>query len=209
MGKMDEQILAVERSYLFENEEIAFQGLLTDKNQLKYLMKKFDRYIEVRRGDAEEDLKLKQPIPYAIIRRGEEVFLYKRLKKGGEARLHDKLSIGVGGHMNRINDVRNWQSNLMINMYRELGEELDIKLPNKHSVEPEIIGLLNNDNDPDDEAGNYHIGILAVLNLPTEATVTVRETEQLDGCWVRAKDLKKAGMYEALEGWSKIAVEVL
>lgn len=208
MDKMDEQILAVERSFLFENEELTFQGLLTDKDKVKYLTKKFDKYIEVRRGDAEVDSQWKQPIPYAIIRRGEEVFLYKRLKKGGEERLHDRLSIGVGGHMNQVNDVRNWQSNLMINLYRELGEELDIKVSQRHAIEPTVIGLINADNDPDG-AGLYHIGILAVLDLPEGSEVEVRETEQLEGYWVRSKDLTKSGLYEALEAWSKIAVEAL
>lgn len=208
MGKMDEKILAVERSFLFENEELTFQGLLTDKDKVKYLTKKFDKCIEVRRGDAEENKEWKQPIPYAIIRRGEEVFLYKRLKKGGEERLHDRLSIGVGGHMNRINDIRNWKSNFMINLHRELGEELDIKVSQRRAIEPTVIGLINADNDPNG-AGLYHIGILAVLDLPEGSEVEVRETEQLEGYWVRSKDLRKSPLFEGLEDWSKIAVDAL
>ena len=49
------------------------------------------------RSRAEYDASVKQIIPYVVIRRGEEYFLLRRLKKQTEARLHDKLSLGVGG----------------------------------------------------------------------------------------------------------------
>lgn len=204
MGKMDEMILAVDREYLFESELLTFQGVLTEPKEVKRIMKKFKKYKEVRRGDAEEDVTLKQPIPYAIIRRGEEVFVYKRLKAGGEARLHDSLSIGIGGHMNRVNDIYNWNDNLMINFHRELGEELYI-----HSdirSEPRIVGLINDD---EDDAGLFHIGILMIIDLTTGTEVTVRETNKLEGYWLRIKDLRKSGLFEALETWSQFAVEVL
>jgi predicted NUDIX family phosphoesterase len=205
MGKMDEMILAVERNYLFDDERLTFQGVITKEDPQYYgIMGRFKKYIEVRRGDAEVDSQWKQVIPYAIIRRGEEVFLYKRLKAGGEKRLHDQLSIGIGGHMNRINDVRNWDSNLLINFHRELFEELNINLP--LSVEPEVVGLINDDNS---DAGLYHIGILMVLDIPEDVEVSVKETDQLEGYWVRAKDLTKSGLFESLESWSQFAAEVL
>jgi predicted NUDIX family phosphoesterase len=204
MGKMDEKILAVDREYLFESELLTFQGVLMDPKEVKRIMRKFSKYKEVRRGDAEEDLSLKQPIPYAIIKRGDEVFVYKRLKAGGEARLHDQLSIGIGGHMNRVNDVCNWHSNLMINFFRELSEEIDID--SDVVPDPEIIGLINDD---EDDAGLFHIGILMVVNLPEHAEVSVRETDKLEGYWLRAKDLNKSPLFESLEAWSQLAVEVL
>lgn len=207
MGKMDEMILAVERGHLFEEELLTFQGVLTDEIKVRAIMKKFRDYIEVRRGDAETDSQWKQPIPYAVVRRGEEVFLYKRLRAGGEARLHDQLSIGIGGHMNRVNDVRNWDSNLMINFHRELGEELNITNTKEGTgiiLEPKVIGLINDDAG---DAGLYHIGILLVLDLPEHAEVSVRETDQIEGYWVRAKDLTKTPLLEGLEAWSKMVAE--
>lgn len=206
MAKMDEKILAVNREHLFESELLTFQGVLTDPVEVRRIMNKFSKYKEVRRGDAEEDLALKQPIPYAIVRRGDEVFVYKRLSGGGEARLHDQLSIGVGGHMNRINDIRNWIDNLLMNFHRELHEELDIKINTDERQEINVVGLINDD---EDDAGLYHIGILMVLNLPAESEVSVRETDQLEGYWLRAKDLWKEPLFESLESWSKLAVEAL
>jgi predicted NUDIX family phosphoesterase len=204
MSKMDEMILAVDREHLFESELLTFQGILIDPKSINRIMKKFDKYKEVRRGDAEYDVTLKQPIPYAVIRRGDEVFVYKRLEGSGEERLHNQLSIGIGGHMNRVNDIRNWRDNLEINFMRELHEELDIT--STGFIEPKILGLINDD---DDDSGLYHIGILMVLDLPRNAEVEVSETDQIEGYWLRAKDLNKSGLFESLESWSQFAVEVL
>lgn len=204
MEKMDEMILAVDREFLFDSELLTFQGVLTNPQGVRRIEKRFRKYKEVRRGDAENDVTLKQPIPYAVIRRGDEVFIYKRLKAGGEIRLHDQLSIGIGGHMNRINDIRNWGDNLQINFFRELSEEIEIWGSVK--LEPKIVGLINDD---EDDAGLFHIGILMILDLPEQAEVVVRETDKLEGYWIRAKDLTKAPLFEALETWSQFAVEVL
>lgn len=203
MGKMDEKILVLGRNYLFEDDSLLFQGVQTNKKIVNYMLKKFKHYAEVRRGDAEINKAWKQPIPYAVIKRGDEVFVYKRLSGGGETRLHDQLSIGIGGHMNRINNIYDWKDNLLLNFYRELHEELDIMDP---IPEPEIIGLINDDND---EAGEYHIGILMVVTLPEHVEVSVRETDKLEGYWLRSKDLWKHPLFESLEAWSKLAVEVL
>lgn len=208
MNKMDEKILVIDRYYLFENEALAFQGLLTDSNSVKHIMKKFNAYEEIRRGDAETDETFKQPIPYAIITRGDEVFVYKRLGGGGETRLHEQLSIGVGGHMNRINDVNNWEFNLWVNLHRELTEELQFDWGTWEGAipEPKILGLINDD---ENEVGRVHIGILAVVDLPIYTEVTVRETEQLEGYWIRIKDLEKEPLFSSLETWSQIAAGVL
>lgn len=204
MDKMDEQILVIDREYLFDDEELTFQGVMTDPHFVKEIERRFKNYFEVRRGDAEDNPNWKQPIPYVIIKRGESVFVYKRLKAGGEERLHEQLSIGVGGHMNIIEGVFTWDYTLMGNLYRELDEELNIQ----SSVTPvtKIIGLINDD---ENEVGKVHIGILAVMELPEEAEVTVKETDQLEGYWIRIRDLNKTPLFESLESWSQIAAGIL
>ncbi len=205
MGKMDEMILVVDRQHLFEEEQLTFQGLLTGKHEVERFMKKFNKYFEVRRGDAEANHKWKQPIPYGILKRGDEVFLYKRLKGGGEARLYDQLSIGVGGHMNRFGSIVNWEDNLVINLHRELHEELILNLPKDYEPECKVVGLINDDNN----VGLYHIGIPVIIELPEHIEVTVRETDKLDGSWIRTRDLKKTPLFESLESWSQIVADVL
>ena len=211
MGKMDEMILSVDRRYLFEMEALTFQGLLTDDTAIKKLMVKFNECEEVRRGDVEADLTWKQPIPSVILKRGDEVFVYKRLSGGGEERLYDQLSISVGGHMNQVDGARNWETNLMVNIHRELSEEVKISTNGSdgsyaYEIVPELIGLINDDCT---DVGLYHIGILYLINLPIDTEVTVLETDQLEGYWLRVKDLTKSPLFESLESWSQFAVEAL
>ena len=54
----------------------------------------------VPRPRAETDRSLKQIIPYLVLRDGDRIFLMKRTSAGGDARLHDLYSVGVGGHLN-------------------------------------------------------------------------------------------------------------
>ena len=52
------------------------------------------------RAEAETDPSWKQLIPYLVLRDGERIFLMRRTKAGGDERLHDRYTIGVGGHVN-------------------------------------------------------------------------------------------------------------
>jgi predicted NUDIX family phosphoesterase len=202
MSKMDEVIIVVPRNALFNNGELVFQG--TESNPS--VVAKLDKNIEanfgtMRRGDAEENERFKQPIPYAVIRRGNDIFVYERLSGGGEARLHNKLSIGAGGHMNQ--EGSSFAESLMNNLKRELEEELDIK---SESMSFKSVGYINDD---EDAVGRVHIAILVVIDLDKDATVDVRETDQLDGDFVSLETLTSPAIYDRLENWSKIAVDTL
>lgn len=202
-NKMDEIIIVVPRKALFENENFTFQGTESNPETVARLVDNIQNNFGVmRRGDAEENNKFKQPIPYAVIRRGTELFLYERLKGGGEQRLHSKLSLGAGGHMNAVEGVRDFKEVTRINLERELEEELNIS----HSFTPETIGFINDDSTP---VSNVHIAILTIIDLPADATVQVRETDQLSGDFVQLEALKSKTIYDRLEDWSKIVVDTL
>ncbi|MGG3871305.1 hypothetical protein [Brevibacillus laterosporus] len=203
MGKMDEQILVVKRTELFDNERLAFQGIEKEPDRITRLMSNISSHYSVmRRGDAEEDQGFKQPIPYVVIRKGNELFMYKRLSGGGEARLHDKLSLGTGGHMNDENSS-SFEEVLEINLLRELEEELDIQATDR---EFNTIGFINDDVE---EVGKVHIGLLVTLDLDKDATVSVREIDQLEGKWTTIEELLQPDIYGRLESWSKFVVDVL
>ncbi|WP_226035763.1 hypothetical protein [Aquibacillus saliphilus] len=203
MSKMDEQILVTPREKIFENESLAFQGVNSDKDNLNKVLENIETNFSVmRRGDAEDNFNYKQPIPYAVVRRVNEVFVYKRLTGGGEKRLHNQLSIGVGGHMNKIN-TGNFEIQLFENLRRELDEELDIQSSTKKL---EIIGLINDDGN---EVGKVHIGLLATVDLDRKATVKVKETEQLEGEWINVKSLVDTEVYDNLETWSQFVADIL
>ncbi len=52
------------------------------------------------RREAEQDPGHKQIIPYLVLRDGPRLFVIHRTRAGGDARLHGRYSIGVGGHLN-------------------------------------------------------------------------------------------------------------
>lgn len=210
--KWEEQILVSPRSQVFENGTLAFQGVETDSYKVDKILDNISKNLHVmRRGatsdptpkenNAEINTDFKQPIPYVMIKRGKEIYVYERLSQGGESRLHNKLSLGIGGHMNL--EEGSFNDQLMINTTRELEEELDI---DAERATMKYIGLINDD---EDEVGRVHIGILAFLELSEDATVEVRETDQLRGFWSTVEELKKTEVYERLESWSQIAVNIL
>src|SRR5579875_216768 len=196
--KMDEIIIVVPRMALFEAESIAFQGTESNTKRVARLTENIAKnFGTMRRGDAEENPRFKQPIPYAVIRRGDELFVYERLKGGGEKRLHYKLSLGVGGHMNYESGMRDFNKIIKANLERELEEELFIS----HPFTTQTIGFINDDSE---EVSKVHIGVLTIIDLPLEATVEVREKDQLRGSWTTLEELKKPEVYDRLESWSQI-----
>ncbi|MEK4566292.1 hypothetical protein MKX54_16610 [Alkalihalobacillus sp. FSL R5-0424] len=204
MGKMDEQILVAPRESVFKSETLTFQGLTGEKTTTDAIMKQIkETYKEMRRGDAEEDPSFKQPIPYVVIRRGDEFFAYERLAGGGESRLHNKLSLGFGGHMNHI-EADSFDEVLRINTDRELDEELELAEEDKVSIE--TIGLINDD---ESEVGRVHIGILSVLDVKETAQVSVKETDQIAGHWMKLEQLADKDQYDRMETWSQFVVDLL
>ncbi|PEN61580.1 hypothetical protein [Bacillus wiedmannii] len=203
MNKMDEMIIVAPRTKVFENESLAFQGTIHDTSILNILQNIASSYQVMRRGAAEENENFKQPIPYAVIKRGNEIFVYERLKGAGETRLHNKLSLGVGGHMNPVEDP-SFSHLLIDNLKREIKEELIIS--GEEITELEIIGIINDDSD---DVGKVHIGILVILNINEGTQVEVRETEELAGEFIPLEKLKDKETYERLENWSKIVVDIL
>jgi predicted NUDIX family phosphoesterase len=202
MNKMDEQIIVVPRKALFDFGNLTFQGTETRFDVLKKLEDNIQNNFGVmRRGDAEVNEGFKQPIPYAVIRRGEQIFLYRRLSGGGETKLHDKLSVGVGGHMNF--DSPKFMESLKTNLERELDEELHI---DTDDLDINIVGFINDD---EDEVGRVHICILVVIDVPEGTIVKVKEEDQLEGDFVNLSTLKHKEIYDKLENWSKIVVDTL
>lgn len=188
-----EQVLVVERKYL--ESFIGGRNGLIRENAEEILEIIKDRHIFMPRPEAEERPDFKQIIPYVILLRGDEVFTTRRLNKGGEARLHGKLSVGVGGHINPVDEEGD---PLMRGLHREINEEVELA----ESGELRPRGFINDDSN---SVGSVHLG--ACFTLPVEGEVRVRETEKLEGLWLTVPQLREN--YEKLETWSQIALEVL
>lgn len=206
MSKMDEIIIVAPTTEIFQGTVLEFQGLLTDKEKIDQIIKNIsENREEMRRGDAEEAIMWKQPIPYIILKKGDKVFTYKRLEGGGEVRLHGKMSIGVGGHMQETGDLE-FTSVLKKNALRELTEELEIKNVNVNDLNLEVIGIINDDST---DVSKVHIGILMLCELPPKAEVEVKEKDQLLGNWIDIQKFDDPILYAQLENWSMIAVDAI
>lgn len=154
------------------------------------------------RGTAEEDPSHKQLIPYCIFRCGDRILHYTRGKAGGESRLHAKISVGVGGHVNPVDmgEGRKGADAYHAAVTREIEEELD--LPEKH--EHRIIALLNDESNP---VGQVHLGIVHLVDLKSDA-VSSREDALTDLAFTPLAEL--AGpMFERLETWSQFCIRHL
>ena len=96
-GSAIERVLVVPRGHL--PDAASWHGLRTGGlGEFAALVAREGRFVP--RSEAEVDPRLKQIIPYLVLRDGERCFLMRRTKAGGDARLHDRYSIGVGGHLN-------------------------------------------------------------------------------------------------------------
>lgn len=196
-----EQVLVVPRALL---EEIgSFQGLRTDglDAAIGHLLDPANHFF-MDRAAAEEDPGHKQLIPYCIFRCGDRILHYTRGKSGGESRLHAKISVGVGGHVNPIDtgDGRTGPDAYHAAVTREIEEELD--LPEEH--EHRIIALLNDESNP---VGQVHLGIVHLVDLKSDA-VTSREDALTDLGFSPLADLN-GPMFERLETWSQFCIRHL
>ncbi len=155
----------------------------------------------VERRWAEQDSSLKQIIPYNLIVHGDEIYLLKRLDSGGESRLHGKLSIGVGGHINPVDEAEG--DLLDIGCRRELDEELNLETP--FTLKP--AGVIN---DESNDVGSVHIGLVNLAHCETR-DVTVRETDQLEGGFVTQQALQEMADNEPdrFESWSTMIISRL
>jgi predicted NUDIX family phosphoesterase len=148
------------------------------------------------RPAAEQDPSFKQLIPYVVVRDGERIFLTERTTAGGDARLHGKGSIGVGGHLNPVDEG---EDPLTDGLRREWSEELVA------DWEPEfqLVGLLNDDGNP---VGAVHIGVVFTVEADGRA-VSVREHEKLIGRWATVPELRAS--WDRLETWSQLVASHL
>ena len=145
------------------------------------------------RAAMETDRAWKQVIPYLVLRDGERYFLMRRTKAGGDARLHDRFSIGVGGHLNP------GDGDLAGGLRREWREEL------RADFDPEfrLIGLLNDDTT---DVGSVHLGAVYLADSGGRP-VAIRETDKLSGQFARPAEV--AAVIDRMESWSALVFEHL
>jgi predicted NUDIX family phosphoesterase len=145
------------------------------------------------RDTVERDPSRKQVIPYVVVRNGRRIFLMRRTRAGGDPRLHDRYSIGVGGHLNPGDE------DLAGGLRREWTEELIA--PFEPRFEP--LGLLNDDTT---DVGSVHLGFVFIVDA-SGRSVEVRETDKLSGWFAEPDEVRS--VYDELETWSQIVLDAL
>lgn len=154
------------------------------------------------RAAMEQDPSFKQLIPYVIFRhrdaqRRELLFQYTRGNGQGEARLHARRSIGVGGHISA--DDAAASDAYEEGMRRELEEEVVIDTPYRSR----LVGLINDD---ETEVGRVHLGVVHLVDVDRPA-VRPRETDLVDAAF-RPIDQLLSDLPH-FETWSQICLRAL
>lgn len=196
-----EQVLVVPRA-LFD-EIGSFQGIQTDGLDAAVgRLLDADSHFFIDREAAEDDPTHKQLIPYCVFRCGDRILHYTRGKAGGESRLHAKISVGVGGHVNPVDmdGGKTGAETYHAAVTREIEEELD--LPEDH--EHKIIALLNDDSNA---VGQVHLGIVHLVELKSDA-VSSREDALLDLAFTPLDELN-GPLFDRLETWSQFCIRHL
>jgi len=188
---MTEQVMVVERERIASL--LVNRGLLQGEPADEIFEVILDAHFFMDRPTAEVSPQYKQIIPYVVIRHDPSYFLLQRTPKQTETRLHHKLSIGIGGHINPDTP------DVMDGLQKELEEEVGVS----GDYDLTFAGVLNDDTT---DVGSVHLGLVYLLDAH-EQNVTIRETDKMTGRWANVTELASAR--DAMESWSEIVYDAL
>jgi predicted NUDIX family phosphoesterase len=183
-----ERVFVVPRAAVID--EAGWYGLRTDGLETFVAALERDGRYEPR-DLMEQDPAFKQVIPYLVLRDGARYFLMHRTAAGGDARLHNRYSIGVGGHLNP------GDGGLLGGLRREWDEELVADFV----PDFRLVALLNDDTT---DVGAVHLGAVYVADAGGRR-VDIRETDKLSGSFVEAHAVE--AVIDTLETWSRLVFE--
>jgi predicted NUDIX family phosphoesterase len=145
------------------------------------------------RAAMEHDPRFKQVIPYLVLRDDGRYFLMRRTRAGVDERLHDRFSIGVGGHLNP------GDGGLLGGLRREWNEELIADFVPSFR----LVALLNDDTTA---VGAVHLGAVYLADADGRP-VAIRETDKLTGAFAERHAV--GAVREGLETWSVLVFDFL
>lgn len=169
----------------------------------------------------EKDPTFLQLIPYClIVDENNDILAYVRKKGGGEAKLFDKLSVGVGGHINPEDFVVHHSAvqleTIVHATKREISEEIVFSegISEQYKVFTDAISdisFVGTVYDPSNEVGQVHLGLVCLVRLDgfdEKYHITTRDKGmELRG--FLSKDYLLAEDSHELETWSKLVLEGL
>lgn len=160
----------------------------------------------ILRNEAEYNKAYRQIIPYAVVHSLDTDKYLSYSRKGTETRLHNSISLGLGGHIDKEDyEAFNGgpialKSIIALALTRELLEEVpNITTTGKGPENAEFKGFIYSDaNDVD----AVHLGVVAQIDVETEF---VASSEEVEGEWLTLDEIKEK--YDLLENWSKVVVD--
>jgi predicted NUDIX family phosphoesterase len=195
---MDELVFALSTDRLWEIIPYKEKGLIQENSEVLNVIVKNSLFR--KRSELEEDASFKQIITYAVISCGDSYYLFKRSSGQREKRLHNKFTLGAGGHMNPGKSAEPDEQYLIDELKREISEE--VRLLNGCSIESiDFIGFINDDTIP---VGRAHIGLLYNIHV-SNLDVYINETDKMTAEWVNKPNLTE--FYKEMETWSKIVFD--
>ncbi|MCW0221306.1 MAG: hypothetical protein OJI67_23480 [Prosthecobacter sp.] len=199
LGILMEHVLVIPRS-LFDSLG-SFQGFQPDAERYLSAILANGANFFMERPAAEADPTHKQLIPYSIFRFEGRYLSYTRGGSSGEKRLVAKRSIGIGGHINPVDQDQDQMGEVMYfnSIEREITEEL--QLGGAHTQR--VIGLINDDSS---EVGSVHLGVVHIFELGS-GDVRSNEDAIQDLQFVTLDEL--LAQKDSLESWSQICVNHL
>ncbi len=191
--KRDEKILVVSTKKLFSSH--AFQGFLPLQDFIEYEQLIATHQEFLWRSAMEEDPSYKQIIPYLVFRHADTYFLMRRRSDASEARLQNKCSLGIGGHINQEDMT---DATLATWSQREFNEE--VSYAGNLTIKP--LGILNDDSNP---VGQVHVGFVFLLEGDS-ANISIK-SELKEGKLLTLEAMKP--MYDQMESWSQKVFDYL
>lgn len=194
----EEQILVVKRKKI---ETIGmFHGLTLDVQP--YLDVIFSGMPQFKlRSEMETDPTYKQLIPYVIMSCNGRYLTYVRGKRAGEKRLVGNRSIGIGGHINPVDDMSliGFEETYLNAVKREVEEEVNVQT----SYTDRVVALLNDDTN---EVGQVHLGVVHLWTLDSE---DVSKNEQMINQLTFMSIPELQEVRDEMETWSQLCLDGL
>ena len=225
------QVFVVDRDAFFGGDWPQGYHPLENSEEFLAQARSLGRFVD--REEAEANPAWKQWIPYCMLRCGDwsegsldpgrGVLAVQRTKKGGETRLHESWSIGLGGHIEpedenvaesaatsgRPPSNSEARTFFATALSRELSEELFLPAADVTPA-PRLLGLINDDST---EVGKVHAGLAYSIDFPSplltaREMVQIREVSKMRGGFTHLAEFAKLWQTRSqFESWSQFLIQ--
>lgn len=152
----------------------------------------------------EETEGFRQIIPYVVLKVGDKIVHYTRTPSGGESRLHGRVSVGLGGHIDLSDIIRQGEGiDLKATLDAAAMREVEEELGKLECLGRQWAGVLVDNGSP---VSRVHLGLVALWEL---AVAPASAAEDAIGDVGLSTVDELLANSDRLEAWSLILLEAL